>query len=126
MVWDPKGTGDWSINASYGHYVSAIANTIADSSSPAGTPAIFAYFYEGPEFNTAAGPLVPTDQALQGIFSWFNANGGTNRAPFFVDIPGLATQIRDSLKSTQARELRQQPCWRAQRRASPSQRCPEC
>jgi outer membrane receptor for ferrienterochelin and colicin len=105
VVWDPKGTGDWSINASYGHYVSAIANTIADSSSPAGTPAIFAYFYEGPEYNTGAGPLVPTDDALRGIFTWFNNNGGTNRSPFFVDIPGLATQIRESLKSTQAREF---------------------
>ena len=104
VVWDPKGDGGWSLHASYGHYVSAIANTIADSSSPAGTPSILAYFYEGPEINTGTGPLVSSDAALQQIFGWFNANGGTDRDPFFVDIPGVATQIRESLNSAYAKE----------------------
>jgi hypothetical protein len=96
VVWDPRGSGDWTINASYGRYVSALANTIADSSSPAGTPAIFAYFYEGPEINVGPGPLVPTDAALRWTtFNRFNTNGGTNRDRS-VDVPGIATQIRDS------------------------------
>jgi outer membrane receptor protein involved in Fe transport len=105
LVWDPTGQGRWSINTSYARYVSALANSIADSSSPAGTPAIFAWFYQGPNINTAGGPLVSSDQALEQVFNWFEANGGQNRSPFFVDIPGVATRIRGSLNSPHANEL---------------------
>jgi Carboxypeptidase regulatory-like domain len=106
LVWDPSGTGRWSINASYAKYVAGLNNAIADSSSPAGTASIFAYFYQGPSINTTAGaPLVTSDVALQQIFDWFSANGGTGRAPFFVSIPGVQTQIRGSLISPHANEF---------------------
>ena len=59
VVWDPTGDGEWSVHAGYGKYVAAIANTIADSASPNGTPSILAWFYRGPGINTVAGaPLV--------------------------------------------------------------------
>src|SRR6185295_17553057 len=49
---------------------------------------------------------VPTDRALQILWDWFNANGGTNRpirgSP---TIPGLNTKVGDRLKSPNAREL---------------------
>jgi hypothetical protein len=106
LVWDPSGEGRWSVNASYAKYVAGLSNPIADSSSPAGTPAIFAWFYQGPPINATAGaPLVPSDEALRRVFDWFNTSGGTNRTPFFVDLPGTATQIRESLKSPHANEL---------------------
>jgi outer membrane receptor protein involved in Fe transport len=105
LVWDPSGEGRWSMNASYGKYVAGLNNAIADSSSPAGTPAIFAYFYQGPAINaTPTAPLVSTEQALTTAFNWFNANGGTSRTPFFVDVPGTGTQIRESLSSPSADE----------------------
>jgi outer membrane receptor protein involved in Fe transport len=106
LVWDPTGAGRWSVNGSYGRYVAGLNNAIADSSSPAGTPAIFAYFYQGPPINaTPDAPLVSTEAALTTAFNWFNANGGTSRAPFFVDVPGTATQIRQSLDSPSADEF---------------------
>jgi Carboxypeptidase regulatory-like domain/TonB dependent receptor/TonB-dependent Receptor Plug Domain len=105
VVWDPQGEGRWTVHGSYGKYVAGLANTIADSSSPAGTPSIIAYFYQGANINTGSGALVPSDVALQRVFDWFNTNGGTSRRPFFTDIPGVKTQIRQSLISPNAKEL---------------------
>jgi outer membrane receptor for ferrienterochelin and colicin len=103
LVWDPTGRGQMSVNASYAKYVAGLSNPIADSTSPAGTPAIFAFFYQGPAINDG-GPLVDSGTALRTVFNWFEANGGLNRSPFFVDVPGTSTQIRGSLKSPSADE----------------------
>jgi hypothetical protein len=105
LVWDPRGDGVWAVNASYSRYVAGLANAIADSSSPAGTPAIFAYYYLGPPINTAGQPRVSTPDAIRQMFDWFFANGGTDRRAWFVDLPGVAVQIRDSLRSPHADEL---------------------
>ena len=96
-TFDPKGDGNWTVNASYAQYVAAIANSIGDGGSAGGQPATIDFTYLGPPVNTGnpASP-VPTDAALQTLFDWFNANGGTNRptrgAPV---IPGLNTRIDD-------------------------------
>jgi outer membrane receptor for ferrienterochelin and colicin len=106
-TWDPKGDGTWTANASYAQYVTAIANGVADSQSVGGQPATIDFDYLGPAVNTGnpANP-VPTDQALQILWDWFNANGGTNRptrgAP---DIPGVTTQIKDTLASPNVKEF---------------------
>jgi outer membrane receptor protein involved in Fe transport len=104
MTWDPRGDGVWSVNTSYGRYVAAIANSIADSASPAGTPATFAWFYLGPNINTGGGPLQSSPAVIQSVFDWFNANGGQSRDTFFADVPGVATRIRDGLRSPHADE----------------------
>ena len=38
VVYDPTGSGDWSLTASYSKYVAAVANSVADGSSAAGNP----------------------------------------------------------------------------------------
>jgi hypothetical protein len=76
--------------------VTAQNNSIAGSASPAGNPSIIAYFYEGDPINSGGGPLVPSNVALERVFSWYNAAQPT---PFFVDIPGVATRIEQRLKS---------------------------
>jgi outer membrane receptor for ferrienterochelin and colicin len=97
IVWDPTGGGTTTLSASYSRYVAAISNPIASEGSGAGLPAIFAYFYGGDPINAdASQPLVPTDQALEQVFAWYDA---TQPDPFQVTIPGLQTQIRGSLKS---------------------------
>ena len=102
FVYDPTGTGRTTFNASYGRYVAAVASTIAGSGSPAGSPAILAYFYDGPEINTGDGPYVPSALALQQVFDWFDA---AQPGPFQASIPGLAQRINGSLKSPHSDEF---------------------
>ena len=104
LSWDPTGKGVWTVNTSYGKYVAAIANNIADSSSPAGTPSVYAYYYLGPPINQT-GPLVSTDVALRQMFDWFDANGGTNRTPWLTELPGVNTRIEGTLDSPHVREF---------------------
>jgi outer membrane receptor protein involved in Fe transport len=107
IVWDPRGDGKVSVTASFARYVSAINNSIADSSSPGGQAATFQWYYNGPKINTdATQTLVPTDVALRTLFNWFDSVGGQNLRPFrSVDIPGVATKIQGSLASPHANEF---------------------
>ena len=106
-TFDPKGNGEWTINAAYAQYVAAIANSVGDAGSAGGQPATIDFDYLGPAVNVGnpASP-VPTEAALQIMWNWFNANGGTNRvtrgAPV---IPGLNTLVTDTLKSPNSREI---------------------
>lgn len=106
VTYDPSGTGQWTVNAGYGRYVAAIANTIANAGSSAGQAASFTWFYDGPPINTdpnVANP-VPTDQAIQTVFDWFFANGGHDRARRSATVPGLDTRIDEGLRSPSVHE----------------------
>ena len=105
LVFDPVGDGKTTINASYGRYVAALANTIANSSSNAGIPAILVYQYLGPTFNLdPSAPQVPADQVLAEAFAFFDAN--IDDLPLVqADLPGVALQIPDGLKSPNVHEL---------------------
>ena len=106
-TFNPKENGEWTINAAYGQYVAAIANSVGDSGSPGGQPATIDFAYLGPTVNVGnpASP-VSTADALTTLFDWFNANGGTNR-PILgsPSIPGLNTHINDTLKSPNSRDF---------------------
>jgi hypothetical protein len=106
-TWDPSGNGTWTVNASFARYVTGLANSVGDSASAGGQPANIAFDYLGPEVNTGnpANP-VPTAQALQTLWDWFFANGGTSRltrgAP---SVPGVTSVINDTLKSPSVDEF---------------------
>jgi hypothetical protein len=99
IVWDPSGEGDWSISGSFSRYVSALSSSIVEN-SPAGNPASYQWFYQGPSINADPnGALVTTDVALRQLFDWFNANGGTNRTFVSADVPGVNTFVDESMKA---------------------------
>ncbi len=105
--FDPRGNGEWTVNASYAHYVAAIANSVGDAGSAGGQPATIDFDYLGPAVNVG-NPANPVSAAvaLQTLFDWFNANGGTNRATRGApSIPGLNTHIGDTLKSPHSQEV---------------------
>lgn len=108
--YDARGNGNLVLHASYGKYVAALANTVADSSSPSGVPSSFQWFYRGPDITG-----VSQDEALRQLFAWFAAaNGGlpTVASPLggglqplrAAAIRGLSTQIRSSLNSPDVTE----------------------
>jgi hypothetical protein len=102
-AFDLAGDGRTVVTASAGRYVAAIANGIASTASPAGRSAILAYFYQGPPINMDPNePLVPTNVALQQVFDWLDT---TAPSPFQATVPGVETQIRESLKSPRADEF---------------------
>ncbi len=101
--YDLRGDGEWIINASAGEYVAALANTQGDATSRGGNPAQFVFLYQGPDIT---GNL-PTAQALQTLFDWFDSVGGTSNQSVLssVSIPGGTTIIPDTLVSPSVREV---------------------
>ncbi len=102
VVWDPKGDGSTSVTTSFAKYVAAIANSIADASSPGGNPATFTWIYRGPSINADpnAASLTTSPAAIRQVFDWFNSVGGQNLRPFnSSSIPGVSTKIPDGLSS---------------------------
>ena len=81
VVFDPTGTARWSITGSVAKYVTAISNSIADSSSAAGQPEERQFVYRGPSINPPGSTnLLTPDVAIQQLFAWFIANGGDEPA----------------------------------------------
>jgi hypothetical protein len=105
-TWDPTGTGNWTVNASYATYVAGIANPVANSGSSAGSSARFDYQYLGPAVNLDPNaPLLTSSQALQVLFDWFAANGGTGRPTVVSAVPGVNTRIAPDLGSPAVSEV---------------------
>ncbi len=68
-VWDPTGTGAWSVTASMAKYVAAISNPVADSSAAGGNPQTRQFIYRGASINgPGTATPVPTAQAIGQVF----------------------------------------------------------
>jgi hypothetical protein len=105
MTFDPWRDGRYVFHGGFGRYVAALANSIANGTSSAGTPATFQWAYAGPAINidpnAPTSSLITQDEALRILFEWFDANGGPNGPlPLVgINIPGGTTLIRGSLNS---------------------------
>jgi outer membrane receptor for ferrienterochelin and colicin len=108
ITYDVRGDGNWLANGSYAHYVAAFMTQVADAASPAGREAGFSWNYQGPSINdTTTGPYLNSYDALQQLFNWFNANGGTNRRPYAAapTIPGVSTAVDPGIQSESTDEI---------------------
>ncbi len=99
-VWDPAADGRWSVSGSVARYVMALTSNLAASTTAAGNAANYRWFYQGPAINASTtGPLVDTATALQQVFDWFNANGGTDRRPYLsANVPGVNMTMPEPLE----------------------------
>ncbi len=109
--WDPRGNGRLVFNASYSQYIGRLAEGVGNDADPAGRSASFQWNYRGPsindDVNTPTSQLVLTDVAIQRIFEWFMANGGTNLRPFRTppSVPGVESILDpNGLKSPNVKE----------------------
>lgn len=102
-AFDVFGTGRLRLNATYGHYVGRLAETIAGAGSAAGNPASISKFYGGPDIID-----VTSEEALRQIWAWFDAQGGfdSDNIPLrSISIPGAQRQIPERLVSPNVEEM---------------------
>ena len=105
VTYDLKGDGKWTANASFSRYVAGISTALVDAGSAGGRTASYSYYYQGPAVNLAP-PYVTTDKALETLWAWFNANGGTNRTTRTApSIPGVSTKVMPSVVSPSSNEI---------------------
>ena len=121
VIWDPTGTGEWSVTGSVAKYVAAISNPVADSSAAGGNPQTRQFIYRGASINGPGTTTpVPTAQAIRAVFDWFFANGGPtlplNGAP---TIPGVTPQIAGGLDVAERVGIRRAACRVSSARARP-------
>jgi hypothetical protein len=106
IVWDPAGNQDWSVTASVARYVAGLSTSIANASSAGGNSDTYQFVYRGPSINANGVVQTPTAAAVQQVFDWFFANGGSNLPLAGTpNIPGVTPQILTSLTSPNVLEL---------------------
>jgi outer membrane receptor protein involved in Fe transport len=123
VSYDLSGDGDLVLNASYGTYVAAIANSRADSTSNGGAIGSYIWNYDGPAINTDpncvnTNTCVSSSDALRTVFDWYTSLGGNTESTQLVNpnapinvyniqasIPGATSVIRGSIKSPSAEEF---------------------
>ena len=106
VTYDINGSGKWLANLGYGHYVGMFNTQIADAASPAGRESNYSYWYAGPAINTTGPPYKTSYEALQTVWDWFFANGGTSRAVrTSPTVVGVNTSVNPGVKSSNSDEV---------------------
>lgn len=84
--------GEYLFHASFGRYVTALANSVADSAG-GGTPSYFGYEYQGPPINVDGDgnpvPMYDTREALALLFAWFDSVGGLANTDLWYANPAI-------------------------------------
>ncbi len=112
-IFDPQGNGKHRISASVSRYQSRVVDGPATSGEVAGNPGAVDYVYNGPLINPAGTPidqLVPAHVALQMMWDWFHAQGGTDNLDLLKvggakSIPGFDVVFPTGLTSPSVDEL---------------------
>jgi hypothetical protein len=97
VIWDPSGSGNWSVTGSVAKYVSSVLSGIADQTSPGGNADTYRFLYQGPDINVNPANRISNEAAVQAVFDWFFANGGPTLP--LVGTPtvrGISPQIIDA------------------------------
>jgi hypothetical protein len=88
------------VTASFARYVAGLSTSIANASSNGGNSDTYQYVYRGPSINPNGVIETATPAAIQQVFDWFFANGGSNLPLTGTpNIPGVTPQIQGSLTS---------------------------
>jgi hypothetical protein len=107
-TFDPRGDGTLLFHGSFGRYVAALSNGVANDTAAGGFPAIYDYLYLGESINLGPPPYVSTRDVIEQLFTWFDAQGGTGASHLLLgspDIPGLTRGIPRGLKSPYTDEI---------------------
>jgi outer membrane receptor for ferrienterochelin and colicin len=112
VEYDVRRNGRHLLRASYGEYVSRVADAIASSNQAAGSAAAIDFAYRGPAINTTALD-VPLAEAVARVFGYFyGSQGGTAnttpqnlRANGSRDVPGFSAYFDGTLSSPYVREV---------------------
>jgi hypothetical protein len=88
FTWRPRDERPWTVDGGFARYGIDPSDRIAPFSGS--STRVFAY--GGPPVNVNA-PTLSSAAALDLLFSSFQAQGGTSRAPLFAFEPGLSLQV---------------------------------
>ena len=97
LQFDWSGDGRVLIDGGYARYVAKAHDNLVNFGSAAGSPAFVRWIYDGPCVN--CDPFAPTEdllsirEALGVLFGWFDAGGGTARAPIEGSYPGFSRRL---------------------------------
>lgn len=110
VAYDVLGGGDLIATASWARYVAGIQNNQGDLGAKGGNPSSILFDYRGPainsDVNAPTGSLVSTADALQRVWDWFFANGGTTRPIRGTpSISGLNPTVSENLASPSTDEF---------------------
>jgi hypothetical protein len=114
IAWDPAGNGRGRFTASYGRYVSKIADgNVGGGGQAAGNPANLTWIYRGPEINpasscspTSTAGCLSSAEALTALFAWFDSVGGIELRPLnSASVPGFSARFPSSLSSPSVDEI---------------------
>jgi hypothetical protein len=91
VTYDPTGNGRLRFGATYGRYIGRLAEGVQGSSSNAGSPNFYGWYYDGPQVTGTS------EQVVRAAINWWQAKGGFNgtlNPAEDVSIGGVSTVLQ--------------------------------